>query len=169
MFAYGDRGKGQLWHVNEESKSLPEATPVALPDLHGSCEEPLLLMMAGTPDLLFLAEAFGFKLDRRRACGHLVPGGIYAIHPQSGQANLIDVPLYVNRMVASADGRDLYVIQSDEPGEHSARRLLRLDAATGRVRALAPLEPGVWNLALAHVPASLIPHGSRRAAGCSRY
>jgi hypothetical protein len=156
-----------MWEVHSWSRTLPEGQAVQLPDLRGGCNEPVLLMLAGAPERLFLAEAFGFKVDRRRSCEEAAHGGIYAIEPSSGRVEYrIAEHVFVNRMAAAAGGRELYVLDSFGPNEREGVRLLRLDAWTGRILASRESQPGVWNLALAKIPAALIPHSGVRPDGC---
>jgi hypothetical protein len=163
-----DEGGGKLWRVNPESTALPAAKPVHLPDLHGECTESALLMLAGAPNRLFIAEVFGFKLDRRRSCAEQAHGGIYLIDPSSGGVeDHIAEETYVNRMAVAHDGRELYVLDSFGPDEQRVR-LLRLDARTGHVLASRESQPGVWNLALADIPEALIPRRRVRAGACQR-
>jgi len=164
-----DESGGKLWRVNPESTALPPAKSVHLPDLHGDCTHSLLLTMAGSPNRLFIAEAFGFKLDRRRACAQEARGGIYVIDAfNGGVEDYISEAVYVNRMAVARDGHELYVMDSSGPDEDGIR-LLRIDSNTGRVLASRESQPGVWNLALANIPTALVPHGrartSIRAAG----
>jgi sugar lactone lactonase YvrE len=166
VYSHNESG-GKLWRVNPESTALPPARSVNLPDIHGECSEGVLLMMAGAPNRLFIAEAFGFKLDRRRACAEQAHGGIYAVDPSTGGVEEIGEEVYVNRMAVARDGREVYVLDSFGPDEQRVR-LLRLDARTGRVLASRESQPGVWNLALANIPEALIPHGRAHAATCER-
>jgi len=163
VFSYGDQG-GRLWTVDPDDKVLPPPEPLYW-DLRGSCDEPMPLMLAGARDRLFLAEAFGFKVDRRRACPDTAAGGVYVIEPGRAQYH-IGGEVYANRMAPSADGRTLYVLDSFGPDEKEGTRLLRLDVRTGRVLASRESHPGVWNLALARIPDNLIPHGRVQAEAC---
>lgn len=157
-----DENGGKLWRVNPENAALPPAKPVHLPDLHGDCMESVLLMLAGAPNRLFIAEAFGFKLDRRRSCAAEAHGGIYLIDPSSGGVeDYIAGGVHVNRMAVAPDGRELYVLDSFGPDEQVRAHLLRLDSRSGRV--LAESQSGAWNLALANIPEALIPRGRVRA------
>jgi hypothetical protein len=163
--------KGWLWTVNPESGETGlSPRPLDLPDLHGACNEPALLMLAGARNRLFLAEAFGFKLDRRSDCPNTPLGGIYAIEPATGHVSRIAESVQVNRMVVTPDGRDLYVLESGKrssPGRNV--RLLRIDPQGKREIVGVPLESGEWNLALARIPAALIPHGVLRTfVNCTR-
>ena len=168
VYSHNETG-GKLWRVNPATTALPDAKPVRLPDLHGNCGENLMLMLAGAPDRLFLAEAFGFKQDRRRACSRDAHGGIYVIDPSSGVIqDYIAEQVYVNRMAVAHDGHELYVLDSSGPDEQGLVRVLRLDARTGGVLARRESRPGIWNLALANIPSSLIPHGRVRAEACPR-
>ena len=68
IFSYAGYGKGQLWNVSPSDKELKNPKEVQLPDLHGGCNQPVLLMLAGAEKRLYLTEAFGYKMDRRSAC-----------------------------------------------------------------------------------------------------
>jgi len=163
------REKGWLWSVRPENGELTPGRPLDLPDLHGACKQPVLLMLAGAPDKLFLAEAFGFKVDRRQTCPDLPVGGIYAIRPSTYQVTKIAESVHVNRMAVSPDGGDLYVLQSTWSNRRREAGLLRIDIRTGLVTNIALLERGDWNLALARMPQALIPRGNQRAFSyCSR-
>jgi DNA-binding beta-propeller fold protein YncE len=165
---YGSRGTGWLWSVKPQDTEFPSVKPIELPDLHGACNQPVLLMLAGAPDRLYLAEAFGFKVDRRTACPDAARDGVYVIHPSTGRVNHILPSVRVNRMAVSPDGRDLYVIDSGGPNPPSNRRLLHIDTRTGGILHDTALERGHWNLALARIPPTLIPRGNVRAAvSCS--
>ena len=172
VFAYDANsapGSSWLWNVNPERSEPPPAEPIGLLDLHGACNQPVLLMLAGAPGRLFIAEVFGFKVDRRRDCPDQASSGVYAIRPSSGRVDLIAPSVQVNRMVVSPDGRDLYVIHSSAPGPQRNVSLLRFDTRTSRILSHFILEPGDWNLALARIPPGLIPRGEVRAAGaCPR-
>jgi len=128
--------------------------------------------MVGAADRLYLAEAFGFKLDRRRACPDTPRGGIYAIDLSTGRVDQIAVGVRVNRMAVTPDGDGLYVLESIGRSPQRGVSLMRIDPAkrngvfnsAGHI-----LEPGDWNLTLAHIPLALIPHGNLHAANsCSR-
>jgi hypothetical protein len=172
LFSYGvdgTRGRGWLWSVKPEDTELSSARGIDLPDLHGACNQPVWLMLAGTPDRLYLAEAFGFKVDRRSACPDAGRDGIYTIYPSNGRVSHIAPAVHVNRMVAGPDGRDLYVIDSAGPSPEGNCRLLHIDARTGGILQDAALARGHWNLTLARIPAALIPRGYVSAvASCSR-
>jgi hypothetical protein len=169
LFNYRGRGTGQLWTVNPASPELSATKSIDLPDLHRACNEPVLLMLAGAPDRLFLAEAFGFQVDRRAACPDAARDGVFVIHPSSGRVNHIAASVHVNRMAVSPDGQDLYVIHSSDPNPSSNIRLLHIETATGRVLQDVALQGGNWNLALAHIPSDLVPHGNMLpTAYCAR-
>jgi len=172
IFSYGT-GKSQLWSVTPEDTELSPAKPILLPDLHGACNEPVLLTMVGAADRLYLAEAFGFKLDRRRACPDTPRGGIYAIDLSTGRVDQIAAGVRVNRMVVTPDGDGLYVLESIGRSPQRGVRLTHVDTrnrnAFFRSAEAGTLEPGDWNLALAHIPLALIPRGNLHAASsCSR-
>jgi hypothetical protein len=166
VFHYDGHG-GELWRVSQWNPTLPSATQVHLPDLEGDCDEPMLLMLAGGRARLFLAEAFGFKVDRRSACAGAARGGIFAIDPTTGSVDYrIAEWAHVNRMKVTPGGTELYVLDSSGPGQPAEMHLLRLDAWTGRILASRELPAGTWNLALAQIPSSLIPSGYVRARPC---
>jgi len=164
LFNYTGRGTGQLWSVNPEAAEASRTRSISLPDLHGACNEPVPLMLAGAPDRLFLAEAFGFSVDRRRACPDAAREGVFVIQPSSGHVSHIAPSVRVNRMAISPDGQDLYVIHSSEPDPPYNFHLLHIETATGRVVQDVDLQGANWNLALARIPSDLIPHGVMRPA-----
>jgi len=157
----------RIWNLNPVSKSLEEAPPVQLPDLYGGCRQPLLLMLAGAPDRLFLAEAFGFKVDRRDVCPNEPMGGVFAIQLSTGQVSHLAQSVHVSRMVVTPDGRDLYALQSSQQGEKRTVSLVHVDTITGHVSEVA-LQPGVRNLALTHIPPGLIPRDNPRTFNVCR-
>jgi len=162
VYSHGEDG-GKLWRIDYRTTELPPAKRVHLPDLHGDCTQNLLLMMTAGNRQLFIAEAFGYKLDRRRACAQEARGGIYVIDPASGSVqDYMQGGVYVNRMAAARDRSELFVLESTGPDEQGVR-LLGLDPNSGRVLASRDLQAGVWNLAVAKIPAALIPRGRTRA------
>jgi hypothetical protein len=173
VFSYGPQG-GRLWPMRLDRLDLDSAIPVALPDLHGSCQEPMPLMLAGAPGRLFLAEAFGFKVDRRRLCASsdgTAAGGIFMIQlsASSMEAETSRLPwadIHVNRMIATPDGHELYVLDSRGADAHGGVHLLRLNVENGRVLMRRQLDADVVNLTLARIPAALIPRGNAHVAPC---
>ncbi len=169
MFSYTGAGTGRLWSVKPGDSELPEAKEIQLPDLHGACNEPVLLMLAGAEDRLFLAEAFGYKVDRRSKCPGMATGGIYSIHPSTGSVSRIATSVRVHRMVVTPDGNDVYVLNSNDPAHHSDVRLVHVDGRSGGTVSSATLESGDWSLALTHMPYAMLPRGYVRAAiSCGR-
>lgn len=169
VFSYSGRGRGNLWGVKPGDTEPPHFRRIQLPDIYSRCNEPALLMLAGSADKLFLAEGFGFKLDRRGACPDAPLGGILAIQPITGNVTSIAESVQVNRMAVAPDGHDLYVLEAGRRGRKGNTVLLHIDTRTGLVLHTMLLVPGEWNLALAHIPSALIPHGSMHAiAYCGR-
>lgn len=169
LFSYSGRGTGNLWGVKPGDTESPHFRRIQLPDIYSRCNEPALLMLAGSADKLFLAEGFGFKLDRRGACPDAPLGGILAIQPITGGVESIAESVEVNRMAATPDGHDLYVLEAGRRGRKGNMGLLHIDTGTHRVLQNTLLAPGEWNLTLAHIPPALIPHGSTHAiAYCGR-
>ena len=158
LFSYGEGG-GHLWRLASNSTSLPAPQAVHLPDLHGDCNQPVLLTMAGAADRLFIAEVFGLSVDRRRTCTDHPPGGVFVIDRSSGRMQYrLGEGFHINRMAVSDDGNQLYVIDSPAPNDPHAIRLFRMDAWTGRIMGEHDLHLGSYSLALAHVPAGLVRH-----------
>jgi len=155
IFSYTGAGEGRLWEARAQRRELGPAKTILLPDLHGSCNEPMLLMLAGAEDKLFLAEAFGHKVDRRAACPDRVPGGIFAIRLSTGTAMPMADSIHANRMVATPDGQDLYVIDSSSYVKYSEKRLVHI---SNRGTRSINLNPGEWSLSLAHIPPARLPN-----------
>ena len=150
--------------VKPEDEILPPARLIHLPDLHGSCNEPMPLMLAGGPDRLYVAEAFGYQVDRRHNCAGTALGGIYSIQLSTGSVTTLATYLPVKRMAVSPDGHDLYVLHSPDTAHNSPARLIHIDTATGRTGYQTTLDPGDWNLTLARIPVGLFPRGPVQVA-----
>src|SRR5579862_263698 len=159
VFTYAAPGLGKLWSVKPEDTQLSQPREIRLPDVHGSCNEPVLLMLAGAPGKLFLAEAFGYKVDRRNACPG-TPGGVHVIEPSTGHVSRMAESVHVNRMAVSPDGQDLYVIESGSQAKGGDVRLVHFFNRTSRSIAL---ESGDWSLAVTHTPYASLPRGYVRA------
>ena len=80
--------------------------------------------------------------------------------PSRGRVDYhIGEEIFVNRIAVSADGRELYVIDSPETDPHVRPHLLRLDAWTGRILSQRELTAGSWNLTLSSAPGGFLPTG----------
>lgn len=172
VFVYTAAGRGQLWSLNSAWDGFSASRSVELPDLHGGCDEPVLLTLAGSPGRLYLAEAFGHKIDRRLACPDTAGNGIFAIDPNSGHAQQLPAGVRINRMVAGHDG-SLYAIDSRSPSPLSRPKLVQIDSRTGGgiyygILHAADLDVGEWNVSLGHIPSALIPRDNGHAMPCSR-
>jgi hypothetical protein len=114
---------------------------------------PALMTMIETGGRIFVYEPFGFKLDRLKECGRSLSGGIYRLDPSSGNVIAhLSPSLYFMRMVAGADGGELYGIDARGPV-----RLMKLDSRTGMILAERMLDQDVYSLALAKIPESILP------------
>lgn len=154
VFSYGEPGEGKLWSVKPEEHGLTPEKSIPLPDIHGECDQPVLLTLTGAHGSLYLAEAFGFRVDRRHACPDAAGGGIYRYDPLSGRLVHLAPDVHVHRMAVSPDGRDLYVVDA---GDYNSR-LMRIDIGTGHILHYTSLENSDWNLSLVRMPAALIPN-----------
>ncbi len=159
-YLYGQRRTdGELWRVKAEDSVLATPVSIKLPDVTPECElfgENVL----GAGGQLFLFELFGGKGDRRARCGKGIPGGVLLIDPQTGSINGHLAPeFHFAQLIPSADGSELLGIDVRDTTWTSVG-LVRLDAATGRVLAKRDLVPDVWSIALATIPAELIPRGA---------
>jgi hypothetical protein len=102
---------------------------------------------------VFVYEPFGYKLDRLKECGQSVSGGVYALDPSSGNVIAhLSPSLYFMRVVAGADGGELYGIDVRGP-----KRLIKLDSRTGMILVERMLDQDVSSLALAKIPESILP------------
>lgn len=164
VFAYDIDG-GRVWGIMPDSRTLPAPQFVHLPDLHGKCGEPVLLTMTAAMNHVFLAEAFGYPVNRRRLCGGSARSGIYVIEWGTGRKYHISEGHYVRRMAASEDGRELYVLES--PSEGEGTRLVRIDVLSGRTMALHEA-PDLLDLSLARLPSHLLPRSRFRLTACRR-
>lgn len=169
IFSYGEPGQGRLWSMKPEDHELSEEKPIALPDFHGKCDEPVLLMVTGAQDRLFIAEAFGFHVDRRGRCPDEALGGVQEFFPSNGNLFALAPTAHVNRLAASPSGRDLYVLEAGGQGYQSNPRLLHVDTMTQRILQSVFLDQGEWSLTLARIPPALVPRRNVHATtSCSR-
>ncbi|HTQ56069.1 MAG TPA: hypothetical protein VMI94_16490 [Bryobacteraceae bacterium] len=155
VLSYTPPGIVQVWSVRPGETRLREPRRIEVPDLHAICNEPVLLTLAGASGHLFLAEAFGYKVDRRNQCPGTVTGGIYTIDVANGSARHIAPSVHVSRLIAAPDG-DLYVVDSPTRVAHGNARLLRLDGRTGGILSSALLGAGAWSLTYARIPYGLL-------------
>jgi hypothetical protein len=161
---YGiDGNQGALWTLTPESTTLGPAVKVALPDSPAGCQPNSLAVAGGH---VFLYDLFGGKLDPRDECGTKAPGGVFEIEASTGAViSHLDPYQYFGRLAVSADGERLYGISLTNGW--TGIRLVELERATGEVVAERTLEDDVWNIALARIPAPLVPRGYTTPAGCS--
>jgi hypothetical protein len=164
---YGfDGHQGSLWTVAPESTALGSPVKVAIPAIAGNCQ-PVMQTLAVGGEHVFLYELFGGKLDRRDQCGAKVPGGVLEIEASTGSVlSHIAPSIYFGRLAIAADGEHVYGIAIS--GGWTGIRLVEIDRKSGEVVAEQRLEDDVWNIALAQIPAGLIPRGYVRPSDCSK-
>lgn len=158
-YLYGHhKASGQLWRVNGDGSAIGTPVSIKFPDTTPECEiHEENIVVAG--DLLFLAELFGGKLDRRARCGSVVRGGVLLVDPQTGKVKRHFAPeLHFAQLISSADGVELYGLDVRDQTWTSVGLVL-LDSATGRILARRELASDVWALSLATISAGFVPQG----------
>ena len=96
--------------------------------------------------------------------------GIFVIDPANGGLTGHLAPsLQFAQVVAGTDGQRLYGLNPERPskaGNDGRTRLLAVDGRTGEVVAEQSLDPDAWHLAVAQIPASLVPRGDVHPTVC---
>jgi hypothetical protein len=162
-YLYGHRqASGQLWRVNGGGSAIGTPVSVKFPDTTPECEiYEENVVVAGS--LLFVAELFGGKLDRRAGCGKEVLGGVLLVDAQTGQVkNRFAPELHFAQLISSTDGKELYGVDVRDQNWTSVG-LVRLDSATGRTIARRDVVSDVCFLTLATISAGLVPEGHVKA------
>ena len=151
-------GSGRLWHLSPESIQLDEG--IALPEVAQvpDCQTEALTNITTVGGRLVLYEIFGSKIDRRSRCDG-VPGGAWVIDPDTSRIVLQIAPhLHFWELVPSRTGSELYgITASVMPGTQSPAELVRVDARSGNVLQVRPLESDYWWLGAAALQS--IPSG----------
>ena len=158
-YLYGHhKTNGQLWRMKPDGSAIGTSVSVEFPDTIPECElREENIVVAGS--LLFLAEYFGGKVDRRAGCSKEVPGGVLLVDPQTGLMKRRLAPeLHFAQLISSADGSKLYGVDVRDPTWTSVGLVL-LDSTSGRILARRELASDVWFLGLAKIPAGLVPQG----------
>jgi hypothetical protein len=167
VFSYDGDRRGTLWSLEPHERILVGQRPVYLP-LHFAEGGFVWIELRAGGGRLFLYEAFGHKLDRRSPRDRAVAGGLYEIEPSTGHVLAhVEPTAYLGRVRVSSDGKYVYALDTGRPQWRGPVRLLRIDAASGRVLAERPLETDVWNLELAAMPEHLVPHGRNAPKSCA--
>jgi hypothetical protein len=150
LYAFDGRF-GHLWVATPETANFNVGRIIRFPQAVTS-ENAATHTLIGASGRLFLYEQFGTKLDH----GKPSPGGVLEIDPATGAVkNYINPELHFGRLLVSPRGDKLYGI--DLPGRNwRTPTLVRLDSKTGKIEAKQELDPDVWNVALADIPAELL-------------
>jgi hypothetical protein len=103
--------------------------------------------------------------------GDTVRSGIFVIDPVNGALTAHLAPsVEFAQVIAGTEGQRLYALVAGPSvaGRNVpwSPRLLALDVRTGAVVAERALTPDVWHLAIASVPASVLPLGDLRPTAC---
>lgn len=158
LYALGNNG-GHLWKVTPDLASLDSGLSVEIPAFAGDRSQFLMPVLTGSNGHLFVYEVFGTKLDRRSEATPSIPGGVYEIDPQTGAVISALVPgVHFARLVVTPDGETLYGIDVESLGNWEHVRVVKVDRKSGQIQATRELASDVWNIALADIPAKLIPH-----------
>jgi hypothetical protein len=165
LYAY-DGKEGNLWQITPDTIELASPKKIALP-VPGRDGKSVFQEVVAAGDRLVVYEPFGWwlKLDRRREDAG-APGGMFSIDPATGAFEHLAPSIDFARLVASADGRNLYGIDAGAIDQSRPPSLLRLDSRTGMVLKKRDLGRDVWYISVARVPESLIPHGEVSTTPC---
>jgi hypothetical protein len=103
--------------------------------------------------------------------GDTVRSGIFVIDPVNGALTAHLAPsVEFAQLIVGAEGQRLYGLdaggRSRDRQDQPSPRLMALDARTGAVVAERALTPDVWHLAIATVPASVLPLGDLHPTAC---
>lgn len=142
---------GHLWAATPETANFNAGRVIRFPHAVTS-ENAVTHTLIGAGGRLFLYEQFGTKLDHDKPS----PGGLFEIDPATGAVkNYLTPELHFGRLLVSAGGETLYAI--DLPRRNwTTPTLVKLDSNTGKIQAKQELDPDVWNIALADIPAELL-------------
>jgi hypothetical protein len=103
--------------------------------------------------------------------GDTVRSGIFVIDPANGALTAHLTPsVEFAQLIVGAEGQRLYGLdaggRSRDRQDQPSPQLMALDARTGSVVAERALTPDVWHLAIASVPASVLPLGDLHPTAC---
>jgi hypothetical protein len=103
--------------------------------------------------------------------GDTVRSGIFVIDPANGALTAHLAPsVEFAQLIVGAEGQRLYGLDAGgrarDRQDQPSPRLMALDARTGSVGAERALTPDVWHLAIASVPASVLPLGDLHPTAC---
>jgi hypothetical protein len=144
LFATGVPGAGRFWTVDPEATSMGQPKLVRLGEPAACIEPDYDAVAAG--DRLAIYSPIGTKAG-------CTGGGYVLIDPAAGTAQPRIAPeIHFARLIAGPDGKSLYGVTSgDAPA--GEMRLVRLDAASGKVLASRTLPGDVWSISTGRIPA----------------
>ncbi len=168
-----DDGKGRIWLVSPDADALPPPREVSWPDRQTRIGP----TFAAGSDLISFARFGSSMMQDLRGVDPATPGGAVVIPSAGGVARRIARDIYFAALVPGLDGRSLYGVEAGPlQGDPVPVRLVRLDVRSGAVTATTVLkEPNafpdasldVWSLAIANVPADLVPKSQTPLVACS--
>ncbi len=158
FYLYALDGEGaRLWKLTPDKIGLDAGAAIQIPAFAGAGSSYVPLALDGANGHLFLHEVFGMKLDRRSESSPDIPGGVYEINSDTGAVgNALAPGMHFARLIVAPDAGALYGIDVESLSTWGHVRLIKLDAKSGQTLATRELEPDVWNIALADIPAALI-------------
>ena len=116
------------------------------------------MIAAGDRLIIYEPLAWWLKMDRR-SDGAEVLGGLFSIDPTTGTFEHLLAATPFARLVASADGRNLYGVDAGTRDPSRPPALLRIETKSGTVLKKRKLPVDVWNISVARLPEALIPRG----------
>jgi hypothetical protein len=163
-----DGGQARLFDVSFDATGLGPPRPIktSTPGLT-TVQLPARAQLVPDGDRLLVYEPVAWWLH---GPAPVQSGGIFVIDPASGGLTGHLAPaVRFAQLAVGAKGQRLYGLdagQASDEGKGQPPRLLALDAQTGVVVAERSLTPDVWHLAVARVPASLVPRGDVHPTAC---
>lgn len=139
LLAPGMEGALQLWVLGEDAQRLGQPRLIPVPG--GKCA-----------DAEYNIAAVGSRLAIYTADTACTGAGYWLIDPASAAARThLAEGLHFTRLIGSTDGKWLYGVEMP-PAPAKELRLVKLDAATGDVRASHALAADSWRLTLGGIP-----------------
>jgi len=149
-------GQAYFWRVHADTAVLGPGEEFQIPDLTPD-RRPLVLRVLAARGHLFIYEAFGGKLDPRKAEKPVI-GGVFEFDPVAARGVRHLVPeMHFAQLLAAPDGQTLYGLDVPFPPWRASPRLVKLDLAAGKLAAERDLPIDVWHIDMAEISLSLLP------------
>jgi hypothetical protein len=173
VLAAASEGKARIWAISPSDTSLPEPRAVTWPDAHSRLGSSFVL----GSDLVTYTRVGGHRMVDLREDRKSMPGGAIVIPSAGGAARRIARDIHFTELIPGLDGQSLYGLEAGplHGTDPVPVRLVKLDERTGAVTTTLVLNNpklfpsasfDVWSLAIANVPADLVPKGEAQIVAC---